>query len=120
MNVAAEIAFDIVPLSRHIGAEIRGLDLREQLDAAAIRRIKQAWLDHSVIAFSTVKGCRCAPRLTNCERSNKSIRREISLCRRSSAQSMSAILCSENMALLEFSVRKKGQAQPNCCCWKRV
>jgi taurine dioxygenase len=51
MNVAAEIAFDIVPLSRHIGAEIRGLDLREPLDAAASRRIHQAWLDHSVLLF---------------------------------------------------------------------
>jgi taurine dioxygenase len=51
MNVAAEIAFDIVPLSRHIGAEIRGPDLREPLDAAASRRIHQAWLDHSVLLF---------------------------------------------------------------------
>lgn len=49
MNVAADTAFDVLPLSRHIGAEIRGLDLREQLDAAAIRRIQQAWLDHSVL-----------------------------------------------------------------------
>jgi taurine dioxygenase len=51
MNVAAEIAFDIVPLSRHIGAEIRGLDLREPLDEGASRRIHQAWLDHSVLLF---------------------------------------------------------------------
>ena len=29
MNVAVQTAFDVVPLSKHIGAEIRGLDLRE-------------------------------------------------------------------------------------------
>lgn len=51
MNVAAEIAFDVVPLSPHIGAEIRGLDLREPMDAATIRRIHQAWLDHAVVLF---------------------------------------------------------------------
>ena len=51
MIVAAETALDVVPLSRHIGAEIRGLDLRETLDTATIRRIHQAWLDHSVLLF---------------------------------------------------------------------
>jgi taurine dioxygenase len=51
MNVAAEIAFDVAPLSSHIGAEIRGLDLREPLEAATIRRIHRAWLDHSVVLF---------------------------------------------------------------------
>ena len=51
MTVAAETAFDVVPLSKHIGAEIRGLDLRETLDADTIRRIHQAWLDHSVLLF---------------------------------------------------------------------
>jgi len=51
MTVAAEIAFDVVPQTRYIGAEIRGIDLRETLDTATIRRIHQAWLDHSVVLF---------------------------------------------------------------------
>jgi taurine dioxygenase len=51
MTVAADAAIDVVPLSRHIGAEVRGLDLRETLDAETIRRIHQAWLDHSVLLF---------------------------------------------------------------------
>ena len=51
MVVAVETAVDVVPLTRHIGAEIRGLDLRDTLDATTIRRIHQAWLDHSVLLF---------------------------------------------------------------------
>jgi taurine dioxygenase len=42
---------DVVPLSRHIGAEIRGLDLRQRPDEATIRAIYQAWLDHLVLVF---------------------------------------------------------------------
>jgi taurine dioxygenase len=42
---------DLVQLSRHIGAEIRGIDLRDQLDGATIDAIHQAWLDHSVLLF---------------------------------------------------------------------
>jgi taurine dioxygenase len=38
-------------LSQHIGAEIRGLDLRDTLDARMIDRIHRAWLDHSVLLF---------------------------------------------------------------------
>ena len=51
MTVAAETTLDVVPLSKHIGAEIRGLDLRDTLDADTIKRIRQAWLDHSVLLF---------------------------------------------------------------------
>jgi taurine dioxygenase len=51
VSVATKVGFDVVPLSRHIGAEIRGLDLRETLDAGSIRRIHQAWLDHAVLLF---------------------------------------------------------------------
>ncbi len=42
---------DIVPLSQHIGAEIKGVDLRDQLDRETIAAIHQAWLDHSVLVF---------------------------------------------------------------------
>src|SRR5580698_9361565 len=42
---------DVVPLTKHIGAEIRGIDLREKPDDATVRAIYQAWLDHLVIVF---------------------------------------------------------------------
>jgi hypothetical protein len=32
MNTATKTRLDIVPLSKHIGAEIRGIDLRERPD----------------------------------------------------------------------------------------
>ena len=51
MNVMTRTRFDVVPLTKHIGAEIRGLDLREKPDDETIRAIYQAWLDHLVIVF---------------------------------------------------------------------
>src|SRR6202795_2885091 len=42
---------DVVPLTRHIGAEIRGIDLREKPDDDTVKAIYQAWLDHLVIIF---------------------------------------------------------------------
>ena len=51
MTVAVATAFDVVPLSKHIGAEIRGLDLHDTLDAETIRCVRQAWLDHAVLLF---------------------------------------------------------------------
>jgi taurine dioxygenase len=51
MNVAITARVDVVPLSKHIGAEIRGIDLRTALDADTIKEIHQAWLDHSVLLF---------------------------------------------------------------------
>jgi taurine dioxygenase len=49
--VKTESKLDIVPLTRHIGAELRGIDLRERPDDDIIRAIYQAWLDHLVIVF---------------------------------------------------------------------
>ena len=46
---------DIVPLTRHIGAEIRGIDLRNKPDEETVRAIYQAWLDHLVIVFPEQK-----------------------------------------------------------------
>jgi taurine dioxygenase len=43
--------FEVVPLSKHIGAEIRGLDLRQKPDEATVAAIYQAWLDHVVLIF---------------------------------------------------------------------
>lgn len=51
MNVAITARVDVVPLSKHIGAEIRGIDLRTALNADTIKQIHQAWLDHSVLLF---------------------------------------------------------------------
>src|SRR5512143_2320864 len=41
----------IVPLTKHIGAEVRGIDLRDRPDEATVKAIYQAWLDHLVLVF---------------------------------------------------------------------
>jgi taurine dioxygenase len=51
MAAMTRTRFDVVPLTRHIGAEIRGLDLREKPNEETTRAIYQAWLDHLVIVF---------------------------------------------------------------------
>ncbi len=53
MNVMTKTKakFEVVPLTKHIGAELRGIDLRQKPDDETIRAIYQAWLDHLVIVF---------------------------------------------------------------------
>ena len=51
MSVETRTRFEVMPLSKHIGAEIHGLDLREKPDEDTIRAIYRAWLDHLVIVF---------------------------------------------------------------------
>lgn len=51
MNIATRTRLDVIPLSKHIGAEIRDIDLRATLDSDVIREIHQAWLDHAVLLF---------------------------------------------------------------------
>ncbi|HZS63359.1 MAG TPA: TauD/TfdA family dioxygenase [Xanthobacteraceae bacterium] len=53
MSVATQTKskLDIVPLTRHIGAELRGIDLRRRPADETIAAIYQAWLDHLVIVF---------------------------------------------------------------------
>jgi taurine dioxygenase len=51
MDAATETRLEIVPLTKHIGAELRGVDLRDKPDADTIKAIYQAWLDHLVIIF---------------------------------------------------------------------
>jgi taurine dioxygenase len=51
MNVATKTRLDVVPLTEHIGAEVRGVDLRERPDDATVAAIYQAWLDHLVLVF---------------------------------------------------------------------
>jgi taurine dioxygenase len=52
---AGKARFDVVPLSKYIGAEIRGLDLREKPDDDTVKAIYQAWLDHLVLIFPEQK-----------------------------------------------------------------
>ena len=51
MSLMTKARFDVVPLTKHIGAELRGIDLRERPDDNTIRAIYEAWLDHLVIVF---------------------------------------------------------------------
>jgi taurine dioxygenase len=51
MNVITRTRFELVPLTKHIGAELRGIDLRERPDAEAVAAIYKAWLDHLVLIF---------------------------------------------------------------------
>src|SRR5499427_3501323 len=55
MTVVTKTRLDVVPLTRHIGAEIRGFDLREKPDEDTIKAIYQAWLNHIVIIFPDQK-----------------------------------------------------------------
>jgi taurine dioxygenase len=45
------VALDVRPLSANIGAEIRGLDLREPLDPATLAAVRATWLDRKVVFF---------------------------------------------------------------------
>ena len=55
MNVMTKTRLEVVPLTKHIGAEIRGIDLREKPDDETVKAIYQAWLDHLVIIFPDQK-----------------------------------------------------------------
>jgi taurine dioxygenase len=45
------VTIDVVPLTPHIGAEIRGLDLTGELDGETVAALRRAWLDHIVVLF---------------------------------------------------------------------
>ncbi len=53
--VDAMTGFEVRPLTKHIGAEIHGIDLRQPLDEATRAAIYRAWLDHLVIVFPDQK-----------------------------------------------------------------
>lgn len=42
---------EVIPLTCEIGAEVRGLDLREEIDPATASQLYAAWLDHLVLVF---------------------------------------------------------------------
>ena len=45
---AAGAAIEVIPTGRALGAEVRGVDLKD-LDAAAFARLIEAWHRHSVV-----------------------------------------------------------------------
>lgn len=51
MDAETRTNLEVVPLTKHIGAEIRGVDLRDALDLETIQDIHKAWLDHLVLVF---------------------------------------------------------------------
>jgi taurine dioxygenase len=51
MNVMTRSKLEVIPLTKHIGAEIRGLDLTQPLSEADVAAINKAWLDHIVLLF---------------------------------------------------------------------
>jgi taurine dioxygenase len=55
LNVITKTGFDVVPLTKHIGAEIRGIDLRDAPDDETVQAIYQAWLAHLVLIFPEQK-----------------------------------------------------------------
>src|SRR3989442_957291 len=55
MIAMTKARLDVVPLTKHSGAEIRGLDLHDRPDDETIRAIYRAWLDHLVIVFPDQK-----------------------------------------------------------------
>jgi taurine dioxygenase len=40
---------EVIPLSAHVGAEIRGIDLTQDIDAVAAELLREAWLNHLVL-----------------------------------------------------------------------
>jgi taurine dioxygenase len=45
------MSFEIIPLAAELGAEIRGVDLSQNLSESTINDLKQAWGKHSVLLF---------------------------------------------------------------------
>jgi taurine dioxygenase len=45
------MAISAVPLTKHIGAEIKGIDLKQPIDAATVKELNRLWLEHLVLLF---------------------------------------------------------------------
>jgi taurine dioxygenase len=50
-KASGAVQLDVRPMTKHIGAEIHGIDLREKPEDATVAAIYQAWLDHLVLVF---------------------------------------------------------------------
>ncbi len=48
---SVEAAIEFVDLSPHIATEVRGLDLRQLLDAGTVAHLRAVWLDRAVLVF---------------------------------------------------------------------
>jgi len=46
---------EVISLTRHVGAEIRGLDLRDEIDTATASQLYAAWLEHLVLVLRDQK-----------------------------------------------------------------
>jgi len=55
MTASNQSFFEVIPLTRHIGAEVRGLDLSQPLSKDVTDAIYQAWLEHIVLVFRDQK-----------------------------------------------------------------
>lgn len=44
-------SFEVIPTGGPLGAEVRGLDLRDELDGKTVRLLRNAFLDHCVLFF---------------------------------------------------------------------
>jgi taurine dioxygenase len=51
MRESPSAALQFVPLTKHIGCEVKGVDLRNPVSPADASAIYQAWLDHAVLLF---------------------------------------------------------------------
>ena len=47
----AQAGLRFIPLTKHIGCEVAGIDLRQPVPADAAAAIYRAWLDHAVLVF---------------------------------------------------------------------
>jgi taurine dioxygenase len=50
-EAATPATLEFVPLTKHIGCEVVGIDLREPIAPTAATAIYRAWLDHAVLLF---------------------------------------------------------------------
>jgi len=48
---AAAVGLQFVPLTKHIGCEVKGIDLRKPVPPDAASAIYRAWLEHAVLLF---------------------------------------------------------------------
>jgi taurine dioxygenase len=45
------MALDIEPIGKTFGARVHGVDFSQDLDAATLEAVRQAWLERRVLAF---------------------------------------------------------------------
>ena len=51
MTLATKTRLDVRPLTKYIGAEIRGVDMRRPMDRATRDAVHDAWMKHLVVVF---------------------------------------------------------------------